>query len=410
MLLGLSRTAMTIARSLGRRGIKVYGMPVDGENNVAGLSRYCHQVEFIEPTNTVRDIVDGMLDFGKHQDKKLALFMDSDTSLSIVSAHARELSSYYDFLIPPPAVVECVLNKEKFHKTMLDNDLTVPRTYAVNSLEDFVPLALEIPLPCIVKPVYSHAYKARHFAGAKQWPKVVRGVETTDHLLRTVEYMKQFTHHVLIQEYIDGYDYEYNSYVSRHGQLLAESLHKYIWEFSPHDGFKLDKRLVEDMDLIELGRQLVRKLDYRGFCAIEIKRASDGQPHIIELNGRFTSEVGLSIFCGIDYPFVAFADLQGSICSEAQDGARRRAVFVHVPDIINGLGFARSRYKFTVRIWFCTARNFLRLFLWNKVYFAVFALDDLRPWINGTRLLVGRILQGLVKAMRCRMYSYVERR
>src|SRR5262249_22291830 len=152
--------------------------------------------------------------------------------------------------------------------------------------------AAQVPLPCIMKPVYSQAFRERHRATTVTWPKVIRGIESIAQLQAAFDHMRGFTTEILFQEFVGKYDFEYNAYVSRDGELLADSLHRYIWEFTSLGGFVLDKRLVEEPKIVEATRRVVRELDWRGFCAIEARLGDDGIPYVIELNGRFISEVG----------------------------------------------------------------------------------------------------------------------
>ena len=95
---------LDIARSLGQRGIPVYG--IDLEPEAAGrTSKYCKLVICPDPKKSEQDYVQFLVDWGKALGCKAVLYPVSDDTALLCSRERHRLLPYYEFVMPDHATM-----------------------------------------------------------------------------------------------------------------------------------------------------------------------------------------------------------------------------------------------------------------------------------------------------------------
>ena len=73
-------------------------------------------------------------------------------------------------------------------------------------------------------------------------------------------------------------------------------------------------------DVVELGREIVRRLGFSGVAKLDFKRDRGGNLHLLEVNPRFTLWNHLGALAGVNLPTMVYKDLVGMDRGEIQPG------------------------------------------------------------------------------------------
>jgi predicted ATP-grasp superfamily ATP-dependent carboligase len=148
--------ALGIARSLGRRGISIYGVD-DDFMAMAAHSKYvkaCFMPEGLPEEGRLRFL----LDLGKKFDQKAVFFPVSDDAVMLCSLHRNALAEYYEFVLPQHETLVSLVNKDGLYKIAEDCGITSPQTFPVNSLSEVQAIEDRLLYPVILKPALSPSW------------------------------------------------------------------------------------------------------------------------------------------------------------------------------------------------------------------------------------------------------------
>jgi protein-tyrosine-phosphatase/predicted ATP-grasp superfamily ATP-dependent carboligase len=79
--------------------------------------------------------------------------------------------------------------------------------------------------------------------------------------------------------------------------------HRRLHEVPYTGGFSSLRESAHDEALTALGDRLLAGIDYDGVAMVEFRRrAADGRPFFLEINGRLWGSLALALHCGVDFP------------------------------------------------------------------------------------------------------------
>lgn len=321
LILGFGVHGLAIARSLGRRGIRV-----DAMDTYAGqpyrFSRFCRALHRVDTLETDA-LVDALLRYGRAQSQRAALFITMDRTVPIVSAHRDRLSPYFYFNLPADVLIHELMEKSAL-PTFLDRmGCAYPRTRRIAGRNDLDAVALDVGFPCIVKPATrTYGFKA--------------GVAHSLPALQALyDQASQHGSELIAQRQIPGEDtdvYFCFVYIARDGTPRAVFTGRKLRQLPRGTGIAASAEGCDDGFVREESLRLFRQSGYRGFGSTEFRRdPTTGQYHLIEFTvGRTDYDVGCAIANGVDLPYVGYLDLIGSdtVLSQLQQHNRRRWVEV----------------------------------------------------------------------------------
>lgn len=160
--------------------------------------------------------------------------------------------------------------------------------------------------------------RIRDFVERTGLPIVVKGVgdasvptyySDLDSLLKRFEENKK---RFLLQEFITGIGVGYFVFSDK-GKILAEFMHRRVFEASPLGGASIKARSNYDRELLDQGRRFVKGISWTGVMMFECKKDTEtGQLYLIEVNPKFWGSLELSYKAGVDFPrYVAEYYLEG---------------------------------------------------------------------------------------------------
>jgi len=307
LVVGGDHPGLGIARSLGRRGIPVYIL--DDKYCISRFSRYATRVIKVDDLLDERKTVDAVLEVGRRFDlRDWVLFPTRDETVAAFSRYRDELARFFRVTTGEWQSVEWAWDKKKTYELAENLDIPVPQTYCVKNAEELSSLYSRLPLA--IKP----AIKENFFyaTGAKAWRANTRE-ELHQYYEKAACQIKP--EEILIQEIIPGDGREQFSYCAFFQQekatstLTARRARQHPREFGRASSY------VETVDLPvieELSERFLKAINFHGLVEIEFKRdARDGKFKLLDVNARTWGFHWLGSACGIDFPYLAFADQLG---------------------------------------------------------------------------------------------------
>lgn len=308
-----------IARSLGRRGIPVYG--IDPDPSTPGrASRYVQLVVSPDWRKSKEEFIQFMIDFGRRLGRKAVLFALSDNDVLLVSENREKLSPYYEIVMPDHETVLRLLTKDGLRKTAIELNIPAPKTVHPKSAEDLNSLADDLMFPVILKPVESLYWHKKEIAdllraSALSGHAKVVVCGNKEELFEAYQKIAVFDNRMIVQEVIPGEDDQlvyFASYTNRNSETIASFAGRKIRIIPAGFGSASYVKTIADAELSAVALKLLAGVKYQGPCGIEFKKdPRDNLYKLVEVNARFGLWDGLSVKVGVDLPYVAYCDAIG---------------------------------------------------------------------------------------------------
>ena len=158
LLLDGGIVSLSVARSLGRKGIPVYTLNIP--QNHARFSKYSNRLQFTG--KNIEDWVQWLSGDALEQIRGAVIFPCSDSTIEMVSRYREQLSDYYILPESNDDLMLAMLDKAETYKIADRIGIPAPKTWCVNSVEDLESIVPDIPFPCALKPRFSHEYRGRN--------------------------------------------------------------------------------------------------------------------------------------------------------------------------------------------------------------------------------------------------------
>lgn len=305
LVLGMFETGLGVGRSLGKNGIKVFG--IDFKEDIGFYSTYINAKLCPHPIAEPDALLEQMVFFSKSQTHKPVLFVTTDTFLNFVSKYSDELESYFLFNQSPPELIDQI--SDKYSQFLLANasDIAVPSTFKITSEQELEKVLVKIPFPIFIKALDVNSWRKQIGSAAKGYV-VVNKME----LNKKVTFLLNLGLEVILQEIIPGPEtnhFKYCTYIGRDGRILLEFTLKKIHQSPIHYGIGSLVESVDYPELVNEGRKFLHNIGYRGVGSAEFKLDQrDGKLKLIELNPRYWQQNSLATACGMNFPLMDYLE------------------------------------------------------------------------------------------------------
>jgi predicted ATP-grasp superfamily ATP-dependent carboligase len=386
-VLWFGATGLTIARSLGRRGIPVIVLH-DNAREVCLSSRYVVQSHVLPRASDHEQAwLDLLIERAKaHAPRKAVLFVASDECWLLTAKHRRVLEDFFHIALPGGDDLERWPDKEFQYEAAERLGVPYPRIMKPRNRAELDHAAGQIRYPCLVKPMMSHTW-------VRQYHEKLAFARTRAELLDRGRDAMQRGLQFVLQEYIPGGDddiYGVFAYLDRESKPLASVVVRKIRQYEPRFGSGCLSQSVDEPGVAALGLRLVQAMGFHGICSIEFKRdARDGQLKLMEINVRAPLLLAVACKSGVDLPYIAYCDLVGQPVERPAKVRFGRRVGLIGPDI-HTARFYRRLGQLSIPSWLAS---------WTRANDLHFAWDDLRPFRRYIRLLVRHWREGKYKAL-----------
>jgi D-aspartate ligase len=296
LVLGGAHGSLEIARSLGRRGIRVWLITAD--NPLASLSRY------VEKSFRWRGPCDDgalpfLFDLGqRHRLDGWVVFAGSDEDVRFVAQNHSALSAVFTLTTLPWDQLRWAADKRLMNARADELNIARPRTRYPRSRDDLASLGM--PFPVILKPTIREGRNT--FVDAKAWR-----VDDEATLLARYEDAKSLvgTDSIMIQELVPGDGTVQFSYAALwdHGKPVASLVARRRRQYPIEFGFT--STFVETIEQPQIEADACRflaSLDFSGLAEIEFKYdPRDSVYKILDVNTRSWTWISLGAAAGVDF-------------------------------------------------------------------------------------------------------------
>jgi D-aspartate ligase len=389
IVLGSYVNALAVTRSLGRHG--VYVVIISHEHLMGAYSKYVKEYYPVADPYKDENALYKLLIDNKLKWQGAIVIPTDDFQVDILSKHKTELSKYYIVATADQRIIEIIQNKKLSYELASKLNISVPKTFFPENLEQVPELARKVSYPCILKAYEGHKFK-------KDYPRKVIEVESPDRLYS--EYNSIFRKHsLMIQEIIEGDDSNiigYAAYYDLEGYPLAEFTRRKIRQYPRSYGNARVAQSIYNSEIITLSRTILKELDYKGsLVSTEFKYDDrDGKLKFIEINARSVMWYSLIEASGMNLPWIMYQDLV--LGNKVRNSSQTTNIFwIHEQADISCL-FRGDKGKASIK-------EYLSPYFSKKV-FAVFTRDDIKPafmeWCIGLRDLCRTLLRRCARFVR----------
>ena len=300
---GVAR-ALAVTRSLGRAGHHV----VTAERtpkSLAQSSRYSSaSFAYPSPLHDEPGFVEELLK--SVRDHRIDVLLPvADVTTALVMGNRSRFEPFCAIPLASASAIARAADKVDILRTAARLGIPTPRTVFVETPADARLAARELPYPIVIKP------RRSRLRTASGWlPASVSYARTPDRLVEQLESCPVEAFPILLQERIEGPGLGAFMCYSR-GRPIAEFGHRRLREKPPTGGVSV---LCESVALTDDARRyscaLLEELGWQGVAMVEFKQdCRDGQPKLMEINGRFWGSLQLAIDAGVDFPSILLTTL-----------------------------------------------------------------------------------------------------
>jgi D-aspartate ligase len=311
---GAAEGDLNVTRSLGQQGVPVTVIS-EYDHAPAALSRYCKE-QYCLPafTRAPQKLLEFLIAYARRQRRQPVLFPTADPDLLIISQLRAALQAHYHLPLARPELIELLTDKCKFAVLASQHQLPVPATHSPRDAAELRHLAEILAYPVVVKPPHPLAWSGEVFKKVANGKKALIASEKSG-LLRHADWLMQHGYPYLIQTYIPGEDaehYEVHTYLDASSTPRAWYTGKKIRLSPPRagSGCFVQSRYVDE--IVAAASDALRAIGFTGLANLDFKRdPTTGRYYLLEINPRVSQWNILGAECGVNLPYIAYADMQG---------------------------------------------------------------------------------------------------
>lgn len=309
---------LTVLRCLGNKGIPLV-LATSEANKPAFYSRYCNHSHLIPgPTSYPEKFVGALMALGRSLQVgsgKPVLFYDGDADLRCISRNRERLSTFFDFSMPEPEVIENLLDKARFRKYAVEKALPVPPSCVLQADQDIQRVTADIGFPLIIKPITRVGWFLKDAFKWSGGGKAIQ-VDNEAQLKKLLERLEGTDTQVLVQKLVSGGEeniVSYHSVVSAKGELMGEFCGKKHRTYPVAYGLSSCIEVVKNIpDLIEIGRQVLANTGLTGVSKMDFKRdVKTGELYLLEINPRYSIWNHPGAVAGVNLPLISYEEISG---------------------------------------------------------------------------------------------------
>jgi predicted ATP-grasp superfamily ATP-dependent carboligase len=289
--------ALTVVRSLGRRGVRVVGLSSD--EGVGQFSRYC-AAHWDMPKNK-DDLGKVVLELVR-KEKITHIFATSDPAIMRLNRDREALEQHATLLFPPPETVALAIHKDKTLACARRVGIPCPQTLVIRSEAD-IAQAADLQFPAVLKPRHQDIAAP---AGPRPAFRV-KYCASYEELVRELSAFRESGDYPLVQEYCEGRGAGIEV-LMRKGQPVLLFQHRRIREYPVSGGVSTCCQSVElDPRLRDWSIALLREMQWDGVAMVEFRQdPATGRAVLMEVNGRLWGSIPLAVHARCDFPYELF--------------------------------------------------------------------------------------------------------
>ncbi|MBP6124340.1 MAG: ATP-grasp domain-containing protein [Phycisphaerae bacterium] len=292
---GWCRTAYSVVRSLGKKGIEVH---VGDASSMAmsRFSRYCKSFTllpnfFREP----QEYFDRLCAALKNTGAKVLLPCFEDVELVI--KWRDKLPADVKVAVPDYEMWTIAEDKLKYIEHVARNGCPVPKTFCVSSREELEKKESEMSYPIVIKTRAGNSAKGVRIAkNREEFYRLFFGLVESYNLSRE--------RWPIIQEYLSGQKVGvlgiYNK--GKHVESIVFDIKRS--KGASNFGTSTYRITIDDPVIKQHAIRVMESLNWHGVVDMDWVRDCNGKAHLIDINGRVGGAAALTVFSGMDMPYL----------------------------------------------------------------------------------------------------------
>ena len=302
---GRSRAALSIIRSLGKKGL--YVIAGEAFHCSSFYSKYVKQkILYPPPDKKQLEFKEFIFDF-LSENKVDVIIPVRDDVTEIVIENQKQFAGLSSFVLPSKMAFNSTRDKSKTFELARDLDIPHPKTILTDK-DGFNPeiIKRDFELPLLIKPRISSG--SRGIAIVNKWDQLQKEYDNV-----CKEYSTP-----MIQEFIPhGGAYGVSMLYSK-GKSKASFTHKRVREFPPSGGPSTLREGVYYKEIESYSKTLLDKLEWNGVAMVEYRiDKRTGEPKLMEINPRFWGSLETAVYSGIDFPYLLYSLATNGSCQNA---------------------------------------------------------------------------------------------
>ena len=381
--------------SLGIAGVSVTALsPVDCSNF---RSRYvCEKFVVPNPCVNHERFLGCLVNYGRRQKTKPALFMAEDLYAYIASLYQEQLRPFFHFSYIPQEKLEVLFHKFAMYQTAAEAGLKVPKS--LFSPISYKELNSWPCYPAIVKPAVSRfKFKGTQLLGVCTFPQIFGGKAVFASEPSDLQILVRRLHHAnlefCVQEYIPGDNSNlYTVYfVADHdGSIPSYSTHYKVRQLPADFGTTSVSRSVAVPQLRNFAELFCKHACYTGPATMEFKLGErDGEWYLMEINPRLGFAIRRSTVNGTNMVLQQYLLSTGQQLLEMRQRDSCRC-WIDIPGDVKGLLWRHAKKQWRLSFW-----QIVKPYLFFSE--AIFNLKDPLPGLARLRISLFRAIQGRIR-------------
>lgn len=372
--------ALNVVRGLGRQGVPVTVL-TEYAGKHAAASRYCKEViVFPELMRRPDRTLSFLLDYAERHDSTPVLFPTNDPELKLLSDLSDELSGAYNLIAPNKSHLDGFSDKARFRALAEQYDFPVPRTFQPESEGDLERISREVRYPVVVKPAGVMGWNTETAEGALRYKKALR-LDTKEELIELYRRIPEGDRYLLVQEYIHGPDeahFDIHIYMDKTSQPVAYFTGQKLRIYPAYAGSGCYVNSIIVNPIVGISIKMLQAMGYHGLANINFKRDSEtGEYMLMEINPRVSQWNILATECGVNLPYIAYADAVG-IDYERPAGQKENIKYLTFKNDLKAFLEYKRNGDWT---WW----PYLKTLMPAKKVYQYYARDDLSPFVLEVR-------------------------
>jgi len=375
LLLDGGIVSLSVARSLGSKGIPVYSLNIP--QNFGRFSKYSQRIKFTG--GTIEEWVKWLT--GGDALEKISgavIFPCSDYTIEMVARYRMQLADHYILPEINDSLMLAMLDKAETYKIADKIGIPAPKTWCVNSEKEIEAIMDSLPYPCALKPRFSHEFRGRNFL------KKLFIVNNQDELLSEFKSIYQLgqTHNfrsdLIITEVIPGIGenqfQSYFGYLDENGNPLMQFTKRKPRQYPIFSGNGTYQTIGDwNPQIAEFGLKFMQGANYFGLGCVEFKLdPRDGILKLMECNPRLTNSTELIIRSGFDIALFVYNRLVGRELPPYDKYNKNASLIRPIRDFLS----FREAHKIGKITWKSWLKSIAK-----RHHFEVFSIKDPLPWL-----------------------------
>ena len=298
---GDQRATLAVVRALGRQGIPVM-VGSEATNSLAGSSRFCAGYMVYPSPIEEQEAFQACLLKEMQSRNYEVIFPMTDISSILVAEMRDALEPLVRVPIARTEQIRRVQDKREVLLAARKLGIGCPETFMLHAGDDPGAIAERLRYPVVIKPRLSWLRRSQGWISGS-----VRYASDPQDLKKKYLLSHSLIPDPLVQERIDGEGRGVFLLLWK-GQLKAAFCHRRLREKPPWGGVSVYSESISlDQEIVDKSYHLLRAFDWQGPAMVEFKMdTKDGQPKLMEINGRFWGSLQLALDAGMNFPLLYY--------------------------------------------------------------------------------------------------------